>query len=403
MKKNQNLIIVMVLYFLMNVFNNLGHPVTPSYVRYLNIPEYMFGVFYATMSFGMMFAAPAWGSLGDTKKNKYLITAGLLIYAIAQIGFGLSHNQYLMVFFRLIGGIGIAAPMTLFVSLAIGFSGGNRIRNLAIMAALSTLGASLGYQIGGVLGDSEAFKNIIKTPSYENIFIFQVVCMVLLATLVLLFIKDYEKKFVVSSRKNPFATLGKIKTLDTKLILFLVSLTLITMGSTNLSKYIDVYFNDLSLSTTALGNFVLVTGIISVLTSILIVPFVSKFKKQLWLIIIMQVLSSMIVFYVFRADKFLLTIYTVYNVYVIFRAVYLPLEQNYISKNADQESLGIITGIRQSFVSVGNVIGPLFGGVLYSISPLLLFDVSGYLFLVGALLLVIIVIIQKKEFKTDES
>ena len=37
------------------------------------------------------------------------------------------------------------------------------------------------------------------------------------------------------------------------------------MGSTNLSKYIDVYFNDLGQSTTSLGNFVLVTGIVSVL------------------------------------------------------------------------------------------------------------------------------------------
>ncbi|MDD3999413.1 MAG: MFS transporter [Bacilli bacterium] len=197
-------------------------------------------------------------------------------------------------------------------------------------------------------------------------------------------------------RKNPFSTLSKIKTLDLKIILFLVSLTLITMGSTNLSKYIDVYFNDLGLSTTSLGNFVLVTGFVSVAASALIVPFVSKLKRQLLFIIITQIISALIVFYVFRANNFILSIYTVYNVYIIIKAVFLPLEQNYISRQVDRDSIGTITGIRQSFVSIGNVIGPLLGGLLYSIKPLLLFDISGTLFLMGAFLLSIVLLMEKR-------
>lgn len=392
----RNIVIIMIMFFVMNILNNIGHPVTPSYVRYLEIPEYMFGVFYATMSFGMVLAAPFWGSLGDTGKSKYFIAIGLFIYGIAQVGFGLVHNQYLMVLFRLIGGIGIAAPMTLFVSLLIGFSDKNRIKNLAILGALSTLGASLGYQIGGILGDSEFFKSLIKTPSHENVFIFQAFSTFIFSGLVLLLIKDYKKKIEATKKEHPFASLAKIKTLDYKLILFLISLTLITMGSTNLSKYIDVYFNDLGQSTTSLGNFVLVTGIVSVFASIFIVPLISKLKNHLLFIIIIQMISSIIVFYVFRANNFILSIYTIYNVYIIFKAVYLPMEQNYISTYADQNTIGTISGIRQSFVSIGNVIGPLFGGVLYSVRPLLLFDVSGILFLVGALILVIILLVDKR-------
>jgi|SRR5690554_1361982 len=398
MKKN--IVITMILFFIMNILNNLGHPVTPSFVRYLDIPEFMFGVFFATMSLGMMIASPLWGSLGDSGKIKNYIFIGLIIYAIAQIGFGLAHNQYIMVVFRLIGGIGIAAPMTLFITLIIGYSDENRVRNLAILAALTTLGASIGYQIGGLLGDSEAFNNLINTPSYENIFILQAVSLIALGIFILIFVKDYKQETVVVKNKNPFASLSKIKSLDSKLIIFLISLTLITMGGTNLSKYIDVYFNDLNLSTTALGNFVLVTGIVSVITSVLIVPIVSKFKKQLTLIIIIQILSALIVFYVFRASEFILTLYTVYIVYIIFKAIYLPLEQNYISRHADKDSIGTITGIRQSFVSVGNVIGPLFGGILYGIKPLILFDSSGVLFLVGAFLLFLVLRIERKEIKT---
>lgn len=394
MKKN--IIIILILVFCLNILNNLGHPVTPSFVRSLDIPEYMFGIFYATMSLGMVIASPFWGSLGDSIKNKYLIFIGIIIYAIGQLGFGFVHNQYLMVLFRFISGMGVAAPMILFVSSLIGHSDNDKIRNLAILAALTTLGSSLGYQIGGRLGDSQVFRRLINTPSYENIFLFQALAFVIFGLVVLFLLKDYEKNNLAVKRKNPFSTLSKIKTLDLKIILFLVSLTLITMGSTNLSKYIDVYFNDLGLSTTSLGNFVLVTGFVSVAASALIVPFVSKLKRQLLFIIITQIISALIVFYVFRANNFILSIYTVYNVYIIIKAVFLPLEQNYISRQVDRDSIGTITGIRQSFVSIGNVIGPLLGGLLYSIKPLLLFDISGTLFLMGAFLLSIVLLMEKR-------
>lgn len=399
MKKN--IIVILIFMFVLNVFNNLGHPITPSFVRELDIPEYMFGIFFATMSLGMMLASPFWGSLGDSGTNKKYIFIGLIIYAFGQFGFGFSHNQYLMVLFRFIAGIGIAAPMTLFISLLIGHSGNDRAKNLAILAALSTLGAALGYQVGGLLGDSTFFQNLIPTASYENIFLVQGLFMIAFGTLVLLFVKDYDREATLQKRRSSFASLAKIKTLDAKLILFLISLTMITIGATNLSKYIDVYFNDLNLTTTSLGNFVLVTGVVSVVTSIFIVPFVSKLKKQLLFLIILQILSAFIVFYVFRASKFLLTVYTVYNVYIIFRAIYLPLEQNYISKQADEGSFGTIIGIRQSFISIGNVVGPLLGGVLYSIRPLLLFDSSGLFFLIGAVLLFVVYIMQKRELKTE--
>lgn len=397
MKKK--ILLTMILFFIMNVFNNLGHPITPSFVRYLGIKEYMFGIFFATMSLGMMIAAPIWGSLGDGQKNRKYIALGLAIYGFAQLGFGLSHNQYIMVLFRFIGGIGISAPMTLFISLIIKYSKENRIKNLAILSALSTLGSALGYQIGGFLGDSVTFSKIINTESYENIFILQAFSMLVLSVFVLIFIKDYKVENSVSNKRNPFKALLNIKTLDFKLLLFLISLTLITMGSTNISKYIDVYFNDLNLSTTQLGNHVLVTGIISVLTAVLIVPLVSRLKKQLNFIVIIQVLSSIIIFYVFRSNNFILAIYTVYNVYIIFKAIYLPMEQNYISKHADENTIGTITGIRQSFVSIGNVIGPLFGGILYNLKPLLVFDISAILFLIGGIILIFIIITENKKIR----
>src|SRR5690554_4850563 len=208
-----------------------------------------------------------------------------------------------MVGFRFLGGVGVGAPMTLLISLVVGHSDNHRATSLSIMAALSTLGASVGYKLGGSLGDIEFYKQLINTPSYENVFIFQFVGLVIFSLLVFIFIKDYKKENRVQRSKNPFSALAKIKTLDVRLIIFLISLSMITIGSTNLSKYIDVYFRDLNLSTTSLGDFVFVTGLVSVVTSIFIAPLVAKIKKQLTVIIIIQVLSALIVFYVFRRSE----------------------------------------------------------------------------------------------------
>jgi DHA1 family multidrug resistance protein-like MFS transporter len=83
-------------------------------------------------------------------------------------------------------------------------------------------------------------------------------------------------------------------------------------------------------------------------------------------------------------------------IYVIFKAVYLPLEQNFISLHAEEGKFGRVMGVRQSFLSIGMVIGPLLGGFLYERSALLLFDSSAFTFIIGVLLLGVVYILEKK-------
>jgi DHA1 family multidrug resistance protein-like MFS transporter len=83
-------------------------------------------------------------------------------------------------------------------------------------------------------------------------------------------------------------------------------------------------------------------------------------------------------------------LYSVFMVYVVLKAVYAPLEQHYISTFAKEGQYGTILGVRQAFFSVGLVVGPLIGGFLYDVDPLLVFDVSVAMFLTGFVLLVLL-------------
>ncbi len=394
MKKN---IAITISFFLVQgIIHNLGHPVTPSFVRALGIPDFMFGVFFASMSFGLMIGGPIWGILGDNGKKKNFIVIGLVMYSIGQFGFGYAGNQYIMMFFRFFSGLGVVAASTLLISHIIEISEKkDRAKHLAFTAAAMTLGGSIGYYLGGFIGTNEFMVEILNITSYSKIFLFQALLNILYAGYV--YYAFVDSKFDIQVLKKPsiLQSFKEITQIKPSLLLFLISLTFMTIGAINLSKYMDVYFNDLGYDPQQLGTFVFVTGIVSVIASVFIVPLFARFKKQIFAISVIQLLSAAIVFYVFRASNFLLVVYTVYMIYVVFKAVYQPLEQNYISLNAKEGNFGKVMGVRQSFLSIGMVIGPLLGGFLYEKSPLLLFDSSAMMFLIGVFLLGFVYLIKK--------
>jgi predicted MFS family arabinose efflux permease len=212
-----------------------------------------------------------------------------------------------------------------------------------------------------------------------------------------LFFKEGKTNFSKEKHPSMIAGLKEITKIDTSLFIFFLSLTFVTIGSINLSKYIDVYFNELGYNPQELGNFVMATGFVSLFASLVLVPIFAKKKRQLLTISLIHISSAVIVLFVFRSSNFLLVAYTVYMAYIIFRTIYQPLEQNYISSYGKQGKFGGIMGLRQSFVSVGMVTGPLIGGFLYQRKPLFLFDFSAAMFIIGVALLGIVALIEKNK------
>lgn len=391
---------IILLFFIQGVLHNLGHPVTPAFVRSLGIEDYMFGVFFAAMSLGLMIGGPLWGIQSDRGKRPLLAASGLIIYSIGQVLFAYAHDETLMVIFRFIAGFGAVSSITIFTAELIRLSEvKNRAKNLAFAAASATLGASIGYYVGGFLNQNTFFVSILRTDVYEHIFLIQAILNALFAGLALILIQNEKPQTSLAPKVNFITGLKQITKVDTSLLIFMISLVFMTLGAINLSKYIDVYFDELGYSPSDLGTFVFATGIVSLFSSIFIVPLFAKMKKQLLVIGITHIIASIIVFIVFRGLNFLLLMYTVYMIYVVIKAIYTPLEQNYISRYAKENQYGSIMGLRQSFVSLGMVVGPLLGGFIYDIKPLYLFDFSAVSFLIGVVLLIFVYLLEKKQLK----
>lgn len=381
MKKS--LLIILSYYLLQGIIHNLGHPVTPTYVTELGIARYMFGFFFAAMSLGMVVGAPFWGMLGDRRGKRWLVVLGLLIYSLAQTLFGTFTHPLLLVAVRFMAGFGVSAHITLVLSHLIAKSPtASRTKYISWSAALFALGTTVGYQLGGLMSDY----------FIREVFYVQAVLNVGLLTWIALTIGE-DVKIPKSHKRRTrggfiesFRNIGK---LDSSLLLFLIALSLTTISASTLSKYFDVYMTDLGYTPRELGNFIFVTGIVGLLTNIFLVPLLAKLRKDRLVMKWVQILSAIIVFYVFRQNDFIRTIYTVFLFYFVLKATFQPFEQNHISRSADESTYGTVMGIRQAFFSLGMVIGPIISGFIYDYSPIRMFDLSAVMFLLAFVLMVI--------------
>jgi DHA1 family multidrug resistance protein-like MFS transporter len=270
------------------------------------------------------------------------------------------------------------------------------------MAASLALGRSIGYWIGGFITSNETMVSLLgtTTSSLERVFLIQAIVNVIHAIIIFIFIKEVKREVDVKKRPNFFESFKNIKSINKTVLIFLISLIFMSIAFTNLSKYLDVYFNDLNYGTDFIGNYNLIIGIVGILTSIFIVPWISKLHKNLIILQIIQITSIIAVLYVFRSNEFLIAVYSVFMIYIIGQAIYRPLEQNFIADQVKDGLYSTTMGLRQSFFSIGMVIGPLIGGVLFDLKPIYVFDFSALMLGIGFILVFIVYLRVKKERET---
>jgi len=380
------IIITLSYYLLQGIIHNFAHPITPTYVNDLGLPGFMFGFFFAAMSLGMLIGAPIWGILGDRGSKKLFIVIGLLIYSAGQFLFVVFENPIVMTFARFISGFGVSAYLTLMLSHLISIVAlDKRTKFISFSVAMFALGTTIGYQIGGIMGDY----------FIREVFIVQAVFNAFLVLYIALSMKETTRNVV--TQRSFLQNFKDAAKLDRSLLLFLFALTLATISASTLSKYFDVYMIDLGYSPRQLGTFIMVTGFVGLFTNFVLVPRLSKLNIDLKIMQAIQIFSAIIVFIVFRSQYFFIMLYSVFLLYYVMKNAFQPFEQNYISLNAPKEKYGTIMGVRHSFFSTGMVLGPLISGFLYDYNPTLVFDVAAGMFILSFVLLTLSKRALKKE------
>ena len=358
---------------------NMAHPVTPVLIKSLNLPTFMFGVFFATMSIGNFLGSPIFGGLSDNNgRIKYMII-GLLGYGISQLGFGFSSNTVIIVIFRFLGGFFVTSYLTVVMAYLTDITNkNNRLKYISYFAAATTIGSALGSLTGGLIG------NI----NYKNTFLVQFIFCVLISIIIWWLLletvteksNDIRIKFNMIPIKNFSGGMSK----NLNLVIFVV--ILFFFASTSYNSSINYYIESvLNLPPSFNGMFLSVAGIIGFLANLLVTPYLDKkfddvkvFKFLTFLlgfILVLAVLSpSTLIFFAFII------------LFVAVCSIHVPLQQSLVTK-ISRENHGSNMGLLNSSKAIGMIFGSLFAGFIFDFGSKLPFLIAGIILIIGAIVI----------------
>ena len=382
---NKKTYLLAVIYLVFGIATNVIHPITTDYVRSLKLTDTYFGIFFSLMSLGMLVGSIIFGKLSDKVGKTYLLSIGLFGYAFFQFCFGYFNSvPWLILLFRVGSGIMIGAPHTLFLSFVRdNESKENQGKAFSLMSSFLLLGTALGYKLGGYLY-SEVNLDFIY------VFLVQVsICVLLGIVFILLFYKENKSNALVGKK---YGSILNVKNLNGYLVVFLFSLLFVTLGQTIVTKYIDVFVIDLNYDSNNLGDTILFSGIVGIVSNLVFLNILNRVKKVnyevIYIILTFVSVISLLITFTINQGNFITMMYSSYVVYIICKSLMLPLEQTIISKLAIGNS-GEVMGIRQSFVALGQVSGPLIAASMYGNNHYSVFYLSMVIyFVIGVILFI---------------
>ena len=179
-------------------------------------------------------------------------------------------------------------------------------------------------------------------------------------------------------------------------MIFLLIVTLINISFTDVSKYLDVYFSDSGHGSLKLGTVNLIVGLITLAVNLLITPLILKRVKSLIVLSVLSLIGAVMIVFTFMLPNLILNIYTFYMVYIIAKAIIEPVIVKYLNEHKNIPS-GILMGLRQSFISLGGIIGVLIGGIIYSYNSLLLFYLCALILAIASIASLVIYLVKLKK------
>lgn len=363
--QNKTLVKLFIVYSFVSISANFQHPVTPDFLNNIGLEISLYGFLFAFMALGLSLAAPVSGRLTDRMGTRWLLFSGLISYGVFQSVFALNTEIVGLTLARLGAGLSVAFVFPIMISYVVKVtSQKERSTALAIVAGSQLLFVSVGYFVGGQL-------SLFFEP--QTIFFIQTGALWSVAVLSL--ILDNVK--VILAKAPKLSLQIPLRGFYMIAMYFMVSAVVNTV-----IRYFDVYFIDQGYDAAQLGQFVLLTGILSVTTNFVILPLLVKYVKDYRLLqasILIISVSLLLTFQVIQ--PFIIAIFTTHLLFMMTRSIYDPLHNSYISKLSKYQ--GQMIGMSESAKMMGMFIGPIVGGYLYAINQSLLFLVAAIVGLIA--------------------
>ncbi|ODV56966.1 MULTISPECIES: MFS transporter [Lysinibacillus] len=359
MSKKQNITLAILLSNLFIAFLGIGLviPVLPTIMNELHISGSVVGYMVAAFAITQLIVSPIAGKLVDNIGRKVMIVAGLFIFGLSEFLFGLGRSIEVLFISRMLGGVSAAFIMpavTAYIADITTLS--QRPKALGYMSAAISTGFIIGPGIGGFLAEYGT-----RVPFYAAGILGLVAA---IFSLVLL----KEPTRAGDKEDTPTSILGSAKRVFSPL--YFIPFILIFVLSFGLAAFESLFslFVDHKFAFTPSDIAIIITGsgIVGALAQLLLFDWLTKKMGEINVIRYSLILSAVLTFAMTIVNHYFAILFVTFFIFVGFDLI-RPAVTSYLSKIAGNEQ-GFVGGMNSMFTSLGNIFGPILGGILFDIN-----------------------------------
>lgn len=357
--KNQNKVLFLLLSNLFIAFLGIGLviPVMPTLMRELGLDGTIMGYLVSAFAVAQLIVSPFAGKWVDLYGRKRMIIIGMFLFGISELIFGLGEQVWVLFLSRILGGISAAFIMpavTAFIADITTIK--QRPRALGYLSAAINTGFIIGPGIGGFLADIGT-----RVPFY-----FAAGLGIFAGIFSIIMLKEPERTVETNATKEGTGKKGYRKLLT---VIYLIPFLIILSSSLGLSTFESMYslFVDHKFGFTAkdIAMLITVSAILGVIAQVFLFEKITRVIGEIWLVKVCLLVGAIFAFLLTKANAFWSVLAVTFIVFLAFDLI-RPAITTYLSRIAGNDQ-GFVSGMNSAFTSVGNIIGPAIGGILFDI------------------------------------
>lgn len=347
-----------------------AHPVTPALIKRLALEDYMFGLALAMMMLSNFLFSPFWGKISGYLSSRRVMLFGCVGYGAGQVLFVLAQNRFQFLFARFFAGIFVGASFVGILTYLVNTApdAGTRGRRLITSATLQAVFGSLGYFVGGMLGEIHAYVAVAA----------QAAVLALCGVLFYIFCQEDaapKKRDLtlaqLAKEANPFRAFAQGRQFMTAtLALLLAVCALQNFSQTAFDQSFNYYVIDqIGLSTGYNGLIKAVMGMVTLVANSTLCAWLMRktdVRKTVGYVLLACTLCIASVLRIRALAPFL-----VMNVlFYALSAISIPMTQSLVAASGSEGDSNLVMGFYSALRSFGGIIGALLAGFAYTVTPL---------------------------------
>jgi len=370
-KQNITLAIVLANLFIVFLGISLVIPVTPTIMDELNLSGSIVGYMVAAFAVTQLIVSPIAGRWVDRFGRKRIIVTGLIIFSISEFLFGIGKTVEVLFISRMLGGVSAAFMMPAVTAVIADVTTvDTRAKALGYMSAAISTGFIVGPGVGGFLAEFGS-----RLPFF-------------IAAVIALFAAIISIIALREPERNPENEEVKEQKTGIKRIfapIYFISFLIILISQFGLAAFESLFalFVDHKFGFTSKDIAIIISGggIVGAIVQVALFDRLTKWMGEIRLIRYSLILSTILVLLITFVNTYFTILLVTVTVFLGFDLM-RPAVTSYLSKIAGNEQ-GFVGGMNSMFTSIGNVIGPIIGGILFDIDLNYPFYFATVLLLVG--------------------